>query len=264
LAKSAIDSAFRLKPDSGEAHLALASHFYLGYLDYDHARDALANAARTLPNNARLFELAGRIDRRQGRWPDAVRNLERAMELDPRNVSILNAAAVTYVCLHEYKETRDTLDRVLAINPNDIHHQIFRALIDVSERADTRATRAAVEKALAADPATADWIVDKRFGLAMLERDPVAAESALAGLTENTFGVGHGFVQFSRAYAEGLVAQMKGDDAAARAAFSAARTQQEEAVRTQPDYAGALLRPGANRCWTRPKRRSIARGSASR
>jgi tetratricopeptide (TPR) repeat protein len=181
LAKSAIDSAFRLKPDSGEAHLALASHFYLGYLDYDHARDALANAARTLPNNARLFELAGRIDRRQGRWPDAVRNLERAMELDPRNVSILNAAAVTYVCLHEYKETRDTLDRVLAINPNDIHHQIFRALIDVSERADTRATHAAVEKALAADPATADWIVDKRFGLAMLERDPVAAEFRAGG-----------------------------------------------------------------------------------
>src|SRR5437773_8528853 len=30
LAKSAIDSAFRLKPDSGEAHLALARHFYHG------------------------------------------------------------------------------------------------------------------------------------------------------------------------------------------------------------------------------------------
>ena len=35
LAKSAIDSAFRLKPDSGEAHLALAAHFYHGYFDYD-------------------------------------------------------------------------------------------------------------------------------------------------------------------------------------------------------------------------------------
>ena len=30
LAKSAIDSAFRLRPDSGEAHLALAWHLYLG------------------------------------------------------------------------------------------------------------------------------------------------------------------------------------------------------------------------------------------
>ncbi len=41
LAKSAIDSAFRLRPDSGEAHLALAWHLYWGYLDYDRARAEL-------------------------------------------------------------------------------------------------------------------------------------------------------------------------------------------------------------------------------
>src|SRR5881394_4322789 len=82
LAKAAIDSAFRLRPDSGEAHLARALHLYRGYLDYDHARDELALAARTLPNNAWLFEVTGYIDRRQGRWLDAVRNLKRAAELD--------------------------------------------------------------------------------------------------------------------------------------------------------------------------------------
>ena len=49
LAKSAINSAFRLKPDSGEAHLALAAHFYHGYFDYDRARDELAIALRTCP-----------------------------------------------------------------------------------------------------------------------------------------------------------------------------------------------------------------------
>src|SRR5206468_2347958 len=35
LAKSAIDSAFKLQPNSGEAHLALAIHLYNGYFDYD-------------------------------------------------------------------------------------------------------------------------------------------------------------------------------------------------------------------------------------
>ena len=89
LAKSAIDSAFRLKPDSGEAHLALAAHFYHGYFDYEHARDELAIALRTLPNNARIFEWSGYIDRRQSRWRDAVRDFERAMELDPRSINIL-------------------------------------------------------------------------------------------------------------------------------------------------------------------------------
>src|SRR5438067_4589874 len=93
LAKAAIDSAFRLKPDSGEAHLALALHLYREYLAYDHARGELALAARTLPDNAWLFEVSGYIDRRQGRWLDAVRNLKRARELDPRNVHILSGLA---------------------------------------------------------------------------------------------------------------------------------------------------------------------------
>ena len=59
LAKSAIDSAFRLRPDSGEAHLALAWHLYWGYSDYDRARAELALAQQSLPNNPQVYELAG-------------------------------------------------------------------------------------------------------------------------------------------------------------------------------------------------------------
>ena len=55
LAKGAIDSAFRLNPDSGEAHLALAWHLYWGYFDYARARAELAIARRTLPNNPQVF-----------------------------------------------------------------------------------------------------------------------------------------------------------------------------------------------------------------
>src|SRR5262249_27425791 len=35
LAQAAIDSALGLKPESGEAHLAMALHFYHGYSNYD-------------------------------------------------------------------------------------------------------------------------------------------------------------------------------------------------------------------------------------
>src|SRR5205814_1110911 len=62
LAKSAIDSVFRLRPDSGEAHLALAWHLYWGYSDYDGVRAELALVQQGLPNDARAFELAGLID----------------------------------------------------------------------------------------------------------------------------------------------------------------------------------------------------------
>ena len=45
---------------------------------------------------------------------------------------------------------------------------------------------------------------------------------------------------FSPAYAKGLIARMKGDAAAAQAAFTTARVQQEEAVRAQPDHGPPL------------------------
>src|SRR5881275_1450765 len=96
LAKSAIDSAFRLRPDSGEAHLALAWHLYWGYSDYDRARAELALAQQSLPNNPQIYELAGSMDRSQRRWVDAIHNLERACELDPRNLPYLINLGSTY------------------------------------------------------------------------------------------------------------------------------------------------------------------------
>jgi tetratricopeptide (TPR) repeat protein len=232
LAKSAINSAFRLKPDSGEAHLALAAHFYHGYFDYDHARDELAIAVRTLPNNARIFEWTGFIDRRQSRWHDAVRNFERATALDPRNVKILTSAAVTHHLMRNYGQERRTMDRLIALEPNNIGHRLGRAWIDVRERADTRAVHAVLEKILPDNPESA-------LGLALYERDAVAADHALAvlaGQGEDTFDAGRGGMQFSPAYLQGSVARMKGDAAAAHVAFTVARAQQEEAVRARPDY----------------------------
>src|SRR3984893_12184445 len=41
MADEAIRAVARLRPDSGEAHLARAKHFYWGYLDYDRARAEL-------------------------------------------------------------------------------------------------------------------------------------------------------------------------------------------------------------------------------
>ena len=206
LAKSAINSAFRLKPDSGEAHLALAAHFYHGYLDYDHARDELAIAARTLPNNARIFEWSGYIDRRQSRWHDAVRDFERAMELDPRNVKILFSGAVTCRLMRDYSRARALLDRLIVLDPNNIERKGSRARIDFRERADTRPWHA-FEKTLT-DPIDCP---ECPLHLALYERNAIDADQVLARLGEGAFVAGgeNGNVQVSRAYLEGLVARIE-------------------------------------------------------
>src|SRR5213079_3565453 len=85
LAEAAIQAAFRLRPDAGEAHLARAQNLYRGYLDYDAALAELDIARQSLPNDSRVFAVKGYIQRRQGRWEESTRDLERAIDLDPRN-----------------------------------------------------------------------------------------------------------------------------------------------------------------------------------
>ena len=241
LAKSAVNSALQLSPDSGEAHFASALHFYYGYLDYDRAREELAVALRTLPNNARIFELNGYVDRRQARWNDALHNLERAVELDPRNDDILFGTGFTYLCARDYERAREIANRGLALPTKNNYAQLLPVWIDFHEQADTRPWHAVLEKILAENPASARDLTRARFFVSLYERDPVAAKRALATLDYPVMNArGIGAVKFSPAYARGLVARMKGDAAGADAAFRDARAQQEEAVRTAPDDASKL------------------------
>src|SRR5438477_3488063 len=211
LAKSAIDSAFRLRPDSAEAHLALSWHLYWGYADFDSARTELALAKQNLTNNPRAFELAGLIDRRQGRWVDATPNLERACELDPRNIPYHITLATTYLWLHDYDQMAKVMDRIIDLQPDRRPWRIIRAGIEVDRRADTGPMRAAIEKILTNDPGSdkdpdvAWW----RLGLALNDRDFDAAGSLAGGLSQQTLGVG--FTQGSRDFWLGIVARLKGD-----------------------------------------------------
>ena len=168
LAKSAIDSAFRLRPDSGEAHLALAWHLYWGYLDYDRARAELALAQQSLPNNPRVYELAGSMDRSQRRWVDATHNLERACELHPRNHPYLINLGSMYLWLHDYDQHTKIMDRIVALHPERRRERIFRASVEVYRRADTRPFRAEIEKILTNEPGSEKdpFMAGERYTLA--------------------------------------------------------------------------------------------------
>jgi len=239
LAKSAIDAAFRLRPDSAEAHLALAWHLYWGYFDYDRARTEIALAGRTLPNNPRVFELQGLMGRRQGLWPQAVHNLERASELDPRNENSLTTLLTTYAMLHNYDGMRKALDRLRALKPNDIGPRLGLAGIELDERADIQTWRAKIQKIIAEDPTNTERLKTPRFYLAMLERDFDAASRIAAELPEKkSFDDGY---ELGRSFWVGLAARLKGDMATAQAAFITARRDQEEIVRGQPEDGQALL-----------------------
>ena len=93
-AEAAVRAASRLRPDAGETHLARGQNLYWGYRDYDGALAELEVARQSLPNDARIFKLTGFIQRRQGHWEESTRNLERAAELDPRDIATLESGGV--------------------------------------------------------------------------------------------------------------------------------------------------------------------------
>jgi TolB-like protein/Flp pilus assembly protein TadD len=242
LAESAIQSVRRLRPETGETHLALAQHFYWAYRDYNRARSELEIAQRKLPNESRIPLLSGFIDRRQGRWEKSIEEMNRALELDPRDFSILQQISISYEGLRRYKDMADALDRALAIAPKDVPTRVRRAWVDMVSRADTKPLHTIIDTILADEPNAAPVLVDRWILLALRERDPVAAQRALAKMP--TDGCYDDNIPFPNGWCEGLVARLRGDDVAARNAFTSARKELEKTVRDQPDYAAALCALG--------------------
>ena len=240
LAEAALGAASRLRPDSGETHLARARNLYWGYLDYGGALAELEIARQTLPNNPQILELTALIQRRQGRWEESTRNLERLIELDPHNTSTLLQISFNYVLLRRYRDEEAILDRALVIAPNDVATQAERALAELNWHADTGPVHQLVESIQVSNPGALPRIADAWILCALAERDAVAAEKALNALGENTPSLSNDNVYLTRLFVEGVVARMTKDDDKARTAFTAARAEQEKTVQTQPNYGPAL------------------------
>src|SRR6266545_4477875 len=238
LAETSVNAAVRLEPDSGEAHLAQASHFYWGYLDYDRAREELAKAQRALPNNTRIFWILGLIDRRQGRWDEAIRNLERAVDLDPRNASTIEDLGSTYSWLRKYEEAIAMANRALALEPRSIKLRTWPASIAVHAQAGMAPLRTVVNTIEAEGPSSAADVAVDSFQLALRERDPAAAARALASISSEG-DVGY-FFKYPRAWYEGLLAKLRQDASGAQSAFTAARVEAEKMVLAQPGSVALL------------------------
>ena len=239
LAEAAVQAATRLRPDAAETHLARAQYLYYGLRDYAGALAELEIARRALPNDPRLFELTGYILRRRGQQEEGLQNLQRAVELDPRNFYTLQQIALSYQFLGRYAEAIAALDRALAIVPDNVETRATREQFYLCWKADTRPLHQTIDAILAQGPGAIASAADIWFFCALAERDPAAAERALVALGDNPCW-NESAINLSRSFGEGLLARMTKDEARARTAFEAARAQQEKIVQAQPDYGPAL------------------------
>jgi tetratricopeptide (TPR) repeat protein len=238
LAEVALQAATRLHPDTGEAHLARAKNLYWGHLDYDGALAELELAAQTVPNDPWIFALKGYIERRQGRWEESTRNLERAIDLDPRNFFTLQQLALSYGVLRRYAEDTSVLQRALAIEPSDVDTKVALAAVQFHWKADTRPLHQAIDSIRATNPGALPSVANDWLSCALAERDIATAKNALDAFGE--IPLTDYAVHPTRPLMEGIIARMSNDDSKARTAFAAARAEQEKTIQAQPNYGPPL------------------------
>ncbi len=229
-AQDAATHALALQPNLPQAHLAMGYVHYWGHLDYAAALAEFAIARAGLPD-ANVIAAMAYVHRRQGKLLQAVSEFEQAAALDPRNTKLPGDVGSTLMELRRYAEAVAACDRALALAPDSIDAQVYRATA-LRMRGDLEGT----SRSLASIPANYDPQGSAslaRFDLALVMRQPDAALAAIAKaptwLLDNKSNV-----LIPAMLLRGQALARKGETGPARAAFLAAQKVLQGSPREQP------------------------------
>ena len=192
-----------------------------------------------MPNDFRIPQMTAYIQNRQGHWEEATRHLERAIELNPRNMETRVDIAMHYTSLRRYADLKSALASTLTVFPNDLDTRIGPAYAEFQQKANTRPLHQMLDRIRATNPPVMRDISEWLLACALAERDASAATNALDANRADRIRLGLE-VFFSRSFVEGLIALIKKDEGKARSAFVAARAEQEKVVEAQPNDSQAL------------------------
>ncbi len=116
-AAHAAQAALRLQPDEREAQMAMGIYYYRVLRNFDAAQAYLERALKGMPGNIdALFELAA-MERRQGKWDDAMEKMARVAEIAPDDEYKQFTLARTYMFVRRYEDSWRVLERALQRMP---------------------------------------------------------------------------------------------------------------------------------------------------
>jgi TolB-like protein/Flp pilus assembly protein TadD len=118
--KSLADRALTLAPNVAEAHIALGRFYYYVKADYGAALKELNRALEVQPNNILALEVSAYIYRRQGRWKLSLDQLVKCEERDPQDASLVANIASSYAALRMWREAKRASARSLALDPHNL------------------------------------------------------------------------------------------------------------------------------------------------
>src|SRR5262249_14265735 len=151
-AKSALENAQRLEPNSPETLLALGYYQFRVLLDYGLAKTTFKKVSKLLPGDSEIPAALGLITQTGGHVDESIAYFEQGLALDPRNINLLVGAAASYAMLRQFPLAIKLYDRALDVIPNDPELMGSKASM---YRAEGNLQEAA--KLLAETPSEAAW-----------------------------------------------------------------------------------------------------------
>ncbi|MFL6543355.1 MAG: tetratricopeptide repeat protein [Chthoniobacterales bacterium] len=234
-ARSEAQTALRLQESLAEAHLALGQCIYWIDQDYEHALSEFNAALRLAPNNTEAAVLIAAIDRRQGRWQEALDAYEKISKLDPQNPNIVRTLLFTYMALRRWPESARVAERMRALAPGSLVAKVQSGYVDFWWKGDVRPLKSLVNQVPAGtDPDGS--VTAARWEVAMIERDFAAAREALQRSSLNELSYTNAGTT-PKSFMEGCVDLASGDAAAAQRSFERAGLDFEKAVEEAPESA---------------------------
>src|SRR5918996_3870933 len=250
--------ALRLQPDLPEAHLALGFSYYYGERDYERALAEFEIARRGLPNESQAYLAIGSIQRRQGKWAESTADLEKAATLDPKNTHVLLNLVYSYMAQRDYEAADKAIDRVTAASPQSFQARGLKAFLAAQWKGDL----SVAEKVFSPIPPETDRdgvMTMARIWVLMLERKLPEALQVVQGFRGETLS-NTTTAPCPKAFLEGEIYRLQGDEAKAGTAFEHARVVSDELLRAAPADAARHGQHGLILAALGQKQEAIAEG----
>jgi tetratricopeptide (TPR) repeat protein len=222
--------------DRGGADALYAEGVYRYYAhgDYPVALEALREARTLRPGDPEIMQHEGWVLRRMGHWPEAMELLDRAIQLDPRNATLIWNQGSNNYRLRRYGIARSQYEIALEIEPVSGAGARFPDIVLFSE-GDSAAARELLEiRREFALPGRAEAA---EYWLAYMRRDYDAAIDAAMRITGEPAGIAlaSGSERFhSNALRLATAYHLKGDEANARSWADSAVAEAEAELEIRP------------------------------
>jgi len=143
--KSNIDRALAIAPALPDAHFALGLFYYRGYRAYDAGLKELDRALELQPSSSDSWNIRASIHRRRGEWQRALAEFDRAVELNPRDSGHPAEIGETCITLRRWSDAEHVLTHALALDPHNALAADYLARTYINSTGDIQRARRAFE-----------------------------------------------------------------------------------------------------------------------